>query len=82
MVEWRQFIHSIDRPISPGELLQKLNIFKHKTLIYYELTHYEYLERLNEWLEVVKNEAKLEDVINENYIVHTSNWIEHLTTKH
>ena len=63
MVEWRQFIHSIDRPISPGgELLEKLNDLKHKTLIDYELIHYEYLERLNGWLEVVKNERKLEDV--------------------
>jgi hypothetical protein len=82
LVEWRQFIHSIDRPISPGELLEKLNDFKHKTLIDYKLIHYEYLERLNGWLEVVKNETKLEYVFNENYIVRTPKWIDHITTKH
>ena len=55
--EWRQFIHSIDRPITPGELLEKLNDFKNKTLIDYEIMHYDYLERLTGWLEVVKNES-------------------------
>ena len=43
--------------------------------------HYEYLERLNGWLEVAKNESKLEDVFNENYIPHTPMWIVHTTIK-
>ena len=78
--EWRQFIHSIDRPITPGELLEKLNDFRNKTIIDYEIIHYDYLERLNGWLEVVKNENKLDYVFNENHMI-TPMWIDHTTIK-
>ena len=78
--EWRQFIHSIDRPITPGELLEKLNDFRNKTIIDYEIIHYDYLERLNGWLEVVKNENKLDHIFNENHMK-TPMWIDHTTTK-
>jgi hypothetical protein len=59
--------------------LEKLNDFRNKTIIDYEIIHYDYLEKLNGWLEVVKNENKLDYVFNENHMI-TPIWIDHTTT--
>jgi hypothetical protein len=72
LLEWKRFIHSLDKPIPLDVISNKLNCFNHKAMIDYELVHYDYLERLNEWLNLVKH---MEDIFSSIY---TEKWVDHI----
>jgi hypothetical protein len=62
--EWRRFVRDCNRNKTKQYFLGQLKMYRHKIIMEINLMYHDYIEKLNNWLELMESETSIDNIFN------------------